>query len=75
MAAAVKYGFDVAKTPLTERGKTRREQLRQDGQTERARIAAGSTSPAPAEPDGDGPLEDDAAAPGGRRLTSVRRQM
>ncbi|MFF4542164.1 hypothetical protein [Streptomyces aureus] len=65
LAAAAKYGADVAKTALTERGKTRREQLNQDGQTERARIAAGSNSPAPAEPDGEGPPDGAPAAPGG----------
>ncbi|MFF3412772.1 hypothetical protein ACFYW8_42925 [Streptomyces sp. NPDC002742] len=65
LAAAVRYGFDVAKTALIERGKTRREQLRQDGQTDRARIAAGSASPAPGEFEAQGESpEGDAAAPG-----------
>ncbi|MFD5819369.1 hypothetical protein [Streptomyces sp. NPDC127038] len=65
VAAVVKYGSDVAKTALTERGKTRREQLNQAGQTDRARIAAASDSPAPAEPDDDGQPDDAQAAPGG----------
>ncbi|MEU6278186.1 hypothetical protein ABZ871_38200 [Streptomyces populi] len=67
MAATVKHWVDLGKTALTERGKTRREQLRQDGETERARIAAGTTPPAaptPEPPVSDEPPEDDAAGPG-----------
>ncbi|GAA2811064.1 hypothetical protein GCM10010441_39620 [Kitasatospora paracochleata] len=45
IGAAVKCAADVAKTALTERGETRREQLRQDGETERARIAKAAAAP------------------------------
>ncbi|GAA2794672.1 hypothetical protein GCM10010441_19890 [Kitasatospora paracochleata] len=45
LGAALKYGADLAKTALTERGETRREKLRQDGETERARIAKGTAAP------------------------------
>ncbi|MEU1592822.1 hypothetical protein ABZ468_08150 [Streptomyces sp. NPDC005708] len=66
IAASVKYGVELAKTALTERGKTRREQLRQDGETERARIAKGTASPAPEESaDQDGTPESDASTPEG----------
>ncbi|MFF5402932.1 hypothetical protein ACFY8K_02170 [Streptomyces misionensis] len=45
IAAAAKYGTQALTTAMTQRGETRREQIRQDAETERARIAQQSTQP------------------------------
>jgi hypothetical protein len=44
---AARAGLRVLNTAITQRGKTRREELRQQGETERARIARQSDQDKP----------------------------
>ncbi|MEU9714867.1 hypothetical protein [Streptomyces sp. NPDC047976] len=50
IAAGIKYGLQSWDNHVTQQAETRREQIRQDGETARAAIAAAQTSAPPDEP-------------------------